>query len=279
MNLQLALIYCMPAALGLAQQTLAQQTIDKPAFEAVAIHPSDPNTNNPTWIGMSADPGMVRYTNITLRDCIHGAYGVRDFQVQGPQWMNDLRFEITAKIASGTPQDRIPEMLRAVLEERFHLTFRREHKEMAVFALVVGPDGPNLQRSQGVPANLSPTALGPDGHPRPAMLYSRVTNGVKLTAPSAKLKSFVELMSRFTERPVIDMTGLDGDYDITLTFATDTLDGQTLVNGAGATGIQSTEPVPSVSDAVRQYGLKLEARKVPSDTLIVTRLDKTPTEN
>jgi uncharacterized protein (TIGR03435 family) len=257
---------------------LAQRPTDKQSFEVVAIHASDPNPNNPTWIGMSVDPGIVRYTNITLRDCIRGAYRLRDFQIQGPSWINDLRFEITAKIPSGAPQSQIPEMLRSVLDERFQLTFRQEQREMSVFALVVGQDGPNLKPSQGVPANFS-TALGPDGNPRPAMVYGRVPNGVKLTAPSAKLRNFVELMSRFTERPVVDMTGLDGDYDITLTFAADTLDGRPFDNGVGPTVIQPGEPAPSVADAVRQYGLKLETRKVPLDVLVVTHLEKTPTDN
>jgi uncharacterized protein (TIGR03435 family) len=264
-------LYCISSG-------LARQSTDKPAFEVVAIHPSDPNVNNPTWIGMSADAGIVHYTNITLRDCIRGAYRVRDFQIQGPAWMNDLRFEITAKIPSGTPKNLIPEMLRSVLDERFHLTFRREQKEMSVFALVVGQDGPNLKQSQGVPADFS-TALGPDGNPRPAMIYSRVPNGVKLAAPSAKLGSFVELMSRFTERPVVDLTGLDGDYDITLTFAAEALDGRPLGNGVGPSVIQPGEPAPSVADAVRQYGLKIETRKVPMDLLVVTHLEKTPTDN
>jgi uncharacterized protein (TIGR03435 family) len=266
-----ACIYCISSS-------LAGQSAHKPTFEAVAIHPSDPNVNNPTWIGMSADAGIVRYTNITLRDCIRGAYRVRDFQIQGPGWMNDLRFEITAKIPPGTPQNRIPEMLQSVLDERFHLTLRREQKEMSVFALVVGQGGPNLKLSQGVPANYS-TALGPDGNPRPAMVYGRVSNGVKLTAPSAKLMNFVELMSRFTERPVVDLTGLDGDYDITLTFAAEALDGRPFGNGVGPSVTQPGEPAPTVIDAVRQYGLKLETRKLPMDLLVVTHLDKTPTDN
>jgi uncharacterized protein (TIGR03435 family) len=39
------------------------------------------------------------------------------------------------------------------------------------------------------------------------------------------------------------------------------------------------DPLPSVFDSVKKYGLRLKARKAPIEMLIVTRLEKTPTEN
>jgi uncharacterized protein (TIGR03435 family) len=36
---------------------------------------------------------------------------------------------------------------------------------------------------------------------------------------------------------------------------------------------------PSLFDAVKQYGLRLEARKVPIEMIVVTHLEKTLTEN
>ena len=80
------------------------------------------------FIGMSADRAIVKYTNITLRDCIRGAYRVRDFQIVGPDWMTKARFEINAKLPPGASTDQIPEMLQALLEERFKLEIRREQK-------------------------------------------------------------------------------------------------------------------------------------------------------
>jgi uncharacterized protein (TIGR03435 family) len=68
------------ASLGFA---FAQQAADKPSFEVASIKASDPNPSNPVFIGMSADGAIVKYTNITLRDCIRGAYRARDFQIVG----------------------------------------------------------------------------------------------------------------------------------------------------------------------------------------------------
>ncbi len=68
----------------------------------------------------------MSYANITLRDCIRGAYRVSDFQIVGPDWMTRSRFEINAKLPQNASTDRIPEMLQALLAERFKLDIRRD---------------------------------------------------------------------------------------------------------------------------------------------------------
>ena len=257
----------------------AQPAPNKPAFEVASVKSSDPNPSNPLWIGMTADPGMVRYTNITLKDCIRAAYRVRDFQIQGPGWMTNARFEITAKLAPGAPADQIPEMLQGLLEDRFKLTLRREMQEKSVYVLLVGKDGPKLKAGEMSPANQSVTAVGPDGKPRQALMYRLAPSGINLIAPYASIPAMVELMSRFTERPVVDMTGATGQYDFNLTFAPETtgnLPGSA-VSSPGASA--AAEPAPSVFDAVQGYGLRLEARKAPIEILVVTHAEKTPAEN
>src|SRR5437762_947826 len=92
-------------SLGVA---FAQQATDKPAFEVTSIKPVNPNSSQQMWTGMSADAGMVRFTNISPRECIRAAYRVRDFQIQGPGWLSDTRFEITAKLPAGSKPDQIP---------------------------------------------------------------------------------------------------------------------------------------------------------------------------
>jgi uncharacterized protein (TIGR03435 family) len=258
----------------------AQQATDKPRFEVASIKPSDPNAANAVWVGMSADRALVSYTNITLKDCIRAAYRVRDFQVIGPEWISDVRFEITAKLAVGASPDQIPEMLQVLLAERLKLTLRRDTKEQAVYALTAGKDGVDLKPAEAKIDDQSLTALGSDGKPRPAMMFQFSPSGVRLTAASASLASFVELMSRFTERPVVDMTGLKGQYEFNLTFAPETIRGLPAASVLGSDGTTaSSDPAPSVFDAVKQHGLRLEARKAPLEILTVTHLEKTPTEN
>jgi uncharacterized protein (TIGR03435 family) len=109
------------------------------------------------------------------------------------------------------------------------------------------------------------------------MMFATPPGRVVITAPSASL---VGLMSRFTARPVVDMTGIEGLYDFKLLFAPE-INGNLITGGVqGREGeATSVEPVPSVFDAVKQYGLRLEARKSPAEMLTVTHLEKTPTEN
>jgi len=263
----------------LAAAAAGQGRPEKPTFEVASIKPSDPNPSNAVWIGMDANAGMVRYTNITLRDCIRAAYRVRDFQIEGPDWIRDARYEITAKLGAGT-LDQIPEMLQSLLEERFKLSLRRGTKDQPVYALVMGKDGPTLKVAEAKTAGPLMTALGPDGKPRPAMTYQVLPSGIALHAPAATLATVVDFVSRMMERPVVDMTGLNGQYDLTLTFMPEIMGGRSASAATNGDGKPTfPEPGPSLFDAVLQYGLKLEARKVPMELLTVVHSERTPTEN
>ena len=264
---------------ALAGIASGQRQSEKPAFEVASIKPSDPNPSNTMWVGMDANAGMVRFTNITLQDCIRAAYRMRDFQIQGPAWIRDARYEIAAKLGSGV-QDQIPEMMQSLLEERFKLSLRRDRKDQLVYALLPGKGGPTLKVAEAGAADQLITALGPDGKPRPAMTYQMLPSGVQLRAPAATLATVVELLSRFMERPVVDMTGLGGIYDLTLLFTPEIFRGMPASKATGPDGARLfSEPGPSLFDAVQQYGLKLEARKAPMEMLTVVHAERTPAAN
>ena len=262
----------------------ALQSYDKPSFEVASIKPSDPNSSNSLFIGMSADRAMVTYTNITLKDCIRAAYRVRDFQIAGPDWISHARYEITAKLPAGASPDQIPEMLQGLLAERFRLTLARDTKEQSVYALLVGKAGPKLKPA-AAPMNAKPpnakslTALGPDGRPGPIMMFRFSPAAVTVTAPSATLAAYAELLSRFTVRPVLDMTGIEGQYELNLTFLPEAAHGVPASIPGPDNAAGSPEPSPSLSDAVKQYGLRIEPRRAPLEMLTVTHAERNPTEN
>jgi len=268
----------------LSLAAFALQASDKLAFEVASIKPSDPGSSNSLFIGMSADRAMVTYTNITVKDCIRAAYRVRDFQIAGPEWISHARYEISAKLPAGASPDQIPEMLQNLLAERFRLTLARATKEQSVYALLVGKDGPKLKPS-AAPTNAkssnskSPTALGPDGKPRPIMMFRFSPSAVTVTAPSATLAAYAELLSRFTLRPVLDMTGIEGSYELNLTFLPEAARGVPAAVPGSDNAAASPEPAPSLSDAVKQYGLRIEPRRAPVEMLSVTHAERNPTEN
>lgn len=257
--------------------TFGQQPPVKPKFEVATVRPADPNPQNTVLVGMSADPSLVRYRNMTLRDAIRGAYKVRDFQIVGPDWMATLRFEVDAKMPAGAGTDQIPEMFQSLLEERFGLTFRRDPKEMQVYALLAGPDGPKLKEADMKAPNNQAVAMGTDGKPRPLVYFGGSASSVTVTAPAASLLTLVGVTSRFTGKPLVDETGIEGLYDFKLTFAPEVTD--SLPPAAGGNAAGPSEPAPTLSAAVKQYGLRIETRKEKIDMFVVTHLEKTPTDN
>jgi uncharacterized protein (TIGR03435 family) len=93
----------------------------------------------------------------------------------------------------------------------------------------------------------------------------------------------VDMLGRFVERPVIDMTDLKGRYDLTLDVGFE--DMIALAHAAGMNvpvPPSMAAPTPgssAVFTAIQQYGLKLEPRKAPIDMIVIDHVEKTPTEN
>lgn len=257
------------------QVDVTKQETVRPTFEVSTVKPSDPNPSNPSLVGMSADQAIVRYGNITLWDAIRGAFRVRDFQIVAPEWMPNARFEIQGKLPAGASTDQTPEMLQTLLEERFKLETRREMKEMNVYALVVGRDGPKLKASEIKTDDKTPMAMGTDGKPRQIVYFSGSLAAVTVTAPGASLLTLVGVTSRFTARPLVDLTGIEGLYDFSIRFVP-----EVSLPGMPPTGPGGVEdPAPALADAVKQYGLRIETRKLPVEMLVVTHMERTPTEN
>lgn len=268
---------------------LGQQPPATMAFEVASIKPSKPLPMGQRRIRMDADAGMLRYSNVSLKDCIRVAYGVKEFQVQGPDWLGSERFDIVAKLPAGSSEDQIPEMLQALLAERFKLALHRDKKEHAVYALVAAKGGPKLKPAE-VPAGEGAAAGKPGnpGAPRRNMMMMMGPSGAHMKAPSATLATLAEMLSRFSERPVVDMTGIQGQYDFDLVFTperTRNMPGGMRGPMAPPSGGDplAAAPTPeragSIYDSVQRYGLKLEPRKAPMEVLVVDRIEKTPTEN
>ena len=273
-----------------------QQPSGKLEFEVASIKPSPPQPMGKMMIRMSTDAGMLHYSNVSLKECIRVAYRIKDFQVQGPDWLGSERFDIQAKLPDGASEDQIPEMLQALLADRFKLTMHRETKEHAIYALVEGKGGAKLKPAETPAADDAVTIPKSGGGARRGgnMMVQMDQAGAHLKAPSASLALVADMLSRFSERPVVDMTGIQGFYDFDLVFSADTLRGMKMMagrgamppppGGAGGASEQSAsearaDAAGSLYESVQKYGLKLDPRKAPMEVLIVDRIEKQPTEN
>jgi uncharacterized protein (TIGR03435 family) len=244
-----------------------------PAFEVASVKPAPPPSDNRLRVQMGGDAGRVNYSNVTLMNVMTRAYSVKEHQITGPDWLRTERYDIVATVPPGTPKDQIPLMLQSLLADRFKLALHRENKVMPVYALVVGKNGSKLKEAEkqsGLRMSMGPKGLQLTGQVSIAML--------------------ADALSRFTDRPVIDMTELKGTYDIDLSFRPDGQPGGPGFFGPGAgprpEGAGEKRAAPDLADAPTIFtavqetlGLRLEGRKSPVDILTIDHAEKVPTEN
>ena len=137
--------------------------------------------------------------------------------VKMPDEIYDI--EATAEIGAFprgmATEARLPEMrlmVRALLEDRFKLRIRREPREQPVYALVIAKGGPKLERSKFQEQNCGDT--GPKWLSNPACHFLDGGQDRGLHSASVTIAGVVEYVDNFTDRPLIDRTGLTGFYNI-----------------------------------------------------------------
>ncbi len=291
-----------------------------PAFEVASIKPSPPL--NPAdvaagklHVGLSIDSARVDIGFLSLADLIPMAYKVKRYQVSGPDWMPLQRFDIVAKLPDGASEKQFPEMLQALLAERFKLTVHRENKERSVYALVVAKDGPKMKEAppdpdapaadtteSGVPITRKGTivSVGRDGNgavvnggPMGKVHMTMGQSGMmRLEAERMTMAALADILAPFLDRPVVNMTELKGNYQVALDISLQDLMAVAKATGVAAGALQggpspSSQTTPAASDpsgssifaAVQQLGLKLDSRKAPVEVIVVDHLEKMPTEN
>src|SRR4051812_45509407 len=79
-----------------------------PAFEVASIKQAAPQQMGRMMVRMGGDPGRVDYANVSLKDVLARAYGVNQYQVSGPAWLDSERYDITAKVPDGVNTDQVP---------------------------------------------------------------------------------------------------------------------------------------------------------------------------
>jgi len=103
-------------------------------------------------------------------------------------------------------------------------------------------------------------------------------------ASKMSMSMLVEALSRYVDHPVVDTTELKGNYQVTLDISQEDIRavmrsvGMAMPAGAPATD-STSEPGSSIVASLQQLGLKLEARKMPLDMIVIDHLEKLPTEN
>src|ERR1700689_5031323 len=105
-------------------------TAAPPSFEVASVKPAAPGS---TMVSLRTDEDQLRYSNVTIKDLVLNAFRVKDYQITGPDFIDTVRFDIVAKLPSGSSKEQAPLMLQELLVERFKMTFHREPREMQAF--------------------------------------------------------------------------------------------------------------------------------------------------
>jgi len=282
------------AWLALAAAVALAQT--KPTFEVASIKPSPPldmakvaagiQAGQMPNIGPKVDGARAAYTYMALKELIGLAYKVKPYQITGPDWLANQRFDIMAKLPDGASKDDAPQMLQALLEDRFKLAVHRDSKEHPVLALVVGKGGPKMKESPEAPAPLDEnaplkpgemkmdTAEGPVrvtvGKESSAVMnmgskgvisykMDLANQALHVEADQVTMAGFADMLTQFTQlggggvRQVVDMTELKGNYQVALDFSLADLMSMVrasgvAVPGAAGGGTQSNSPADAASD-------------------------------
>jgi uncharacterized protein (TIGR03435 family) len=123
-----------------------------PRFEVASIKPAPITSSGPpAHAGIEIDGARVDIGYWSINQLIYRAYGLPAYQLSGPGWMNNLRFDVVAKFPEGASKDQLPEMLQWLLADRFGLVAHAETRELPGFALVVGKGGPKVKLAEPDP--------------------------------------------------------------------------------------------------------------------------------
>ena len=258
------------------------------SFEVASIKPAAPMQGGRIMIGMRGgpgtdDPGQMTFTNASIADLIQSAYDVKSYQVTGPGWLETPRFDVIAKVPTGTTKEASRIMLQHLLADRFKLVLHRSTKEASIYALLVAKGGPKLKES-------TTEQVSEPGRVRGGMTMMIAPGGrMRMVAQGTTIPKLVDALGMQVDRPIVDMTELTGTYDITLEFAPDPAIMQAKMAALGvpppppdgvSPSLADNGPLATIFTALpEQLGLRLEARKGPVELLIIDSVEKTPTEN
>lgn len=281
----------------------------KLAFEAASLKPAAPIDNAKMLaalqsggqmpVGPRIGPHRAEYTYMSLKSLIVYAYQVKPYQVSGPDWLDQERFDIVATYPEGATKDDAPVMLQSLLEQRFQLKVHKSTAEQPVLGLVVVKGGPKLKASTEKPAPIDENAPlkpgerkldGPNGKPMiirmdPAsggavvdlgeegrMTYKFMRTAtppvIHIDFSMVTMAGFAGMMTQLLSqtgggaaRQIVDMTEVKGNYEASIDLSIESM--LAMVRNAGVS-------IPGTGGAPAGDNASLPAASDPGGGLTLT---------
>jgi len=218
----------------------------------------------------------IEFHNVTLWYCLSYAYGVKSYQMFGPDWLREPRYDVMAKGPAGTRREDLPKMAQALLEERFKVKAHQETREISALVLTLGKDGPKLKEA-------APESGDGEGGAQVGMSVSE-SGAERLDIKGGTMSTLSNTLTGLLGQPVVDRTGLTGRYDFILDFSRYETAGPKATGGFNEPPPlppppAGMEPGVSIYTSIQRFGLKLVSQKVPLNVLVVESAERAPVEN
>jgi uncharacterized protein (TIGR03435 family) len=253
----------------------------QPQFEVASIKASDQGRIYwPTGGPGTKDPTTLR-AHCFLGTLLMQAFDLKLLsEMETPNWVwQTPSFLLMAKVPQDATKEQIPAMLQDLLKERFHLACHFEKRELSGYRMVLAKNGPKLKQSvddpEGADQTTAPTKMEKDGFPNTPGEW-HMGYGNKYWMKKQTMSQLATFMGRSSSRPVVDATGLTGQYDITLYWDSG---GQLGADDSDSAPVTPGTGRPLLAAVQSQLGLKLEPTKVTLNVFVVDHMDKVPTEN
>ena len=253
------------SCLFLAASALAQ-TSAPPAFDvaSVKINQTFDANNRATWLtGVERNAGNLTLRNFNMTMLVAWAYDIERPQIVGPDAMDSQRYDIFAKAGNPVSDETMQQMMQTLLAERFKLVVHREKRPMDILALTVPKGGHKMQ-----PSKVEGRAQSHQDPERGTVVEGAV------------ISELAKELSRETQVPIVDMTGLTGRFDLSFNPPKYL---------AALRARLASDPHPPTDAEARvmiiqdllagDLGLRLEPRRAPVEVIVVDHAEKSPVEN
>jgi len=227
-----------------------------PQWDVVSMRPLDANSctqGSGSWLEKDA----LTFHCDPLLFVVESAYQIMEPSriIGAPEWLkNGGLWEIHAKVAGEdaaafyklSRKDR-DLMVRALLADRLHMKAHVEKREIPVYELVVAKGGPKIKRST------------PEEKDKTRLSSSR---GGEINAVDVTMDGLPWMLGEITGRPVLNKTGLAGEYDFTLQYLPD------------AQAVADDTRTSIFTALEEQLGLKLVPAKDLADVLVIDSIEQ-----
>jgi uncharacterized protein (TIGR03435 family) len=268
-------------------QTAAQETAPSPpAFEVVSIKPRVGDT---VLRAGPSSPDRFDDPDTTLWFLIRWAYELFDFEVVGgPDWLDMKRWQVSAKSPAAVSLAEKRQLVRRMLADRFALKTHTETRELPIYHLVLARSdrqlGPKIKSST---IDCTPFLTGkrpmaesprdPDNGMPACSSGGAIAGGVLTPRLNGQpLTGLITTLQATLQKRVVDKTGLQGNFDIALSYFDERLNDR-LASG-GASLLAGTEGASLITALQEQLGMKLESARGPVQVLVIDSVSE-PTTN